>query len=89
MHGIHHSIVRRETDSNWGTVFSCWDRLHRTLRVDVPQAAIEIGVAPYRDESELTLTRLWTMPFRRQQPWRLPSGEVPTREPRPVKVLER
>jgi sterol desaturase/sphingolipid hydroxylase (fatty acid hydroxylase superfamily) len=79
MHGIHHSIVRRETDSNWGTIFSWWDRLHRTLQVDVPQEQIEIGVAPYRDESELTVGRLWTMPFRVQREWRLPSGEVPVR----------
>ena len=79
MHGIHHSIVRRETDSNWGTIFSWWDRLHQTWRVDVPQEQIEIGVAPYRDESELTVGRLWIMPFRAQREWRLPSGEVPVR----------
>ena len=79
MHGILHSIVRRETDSNWGTIFSWWDRLHRTLQVDVPQEQIEIGVAPYRDESELTVGRLWIMPFRAQREWRLPSGEVPVR----------
>jgi sterol desaturase/sphingolipid hydroxylase (fatty acid hydroxylase superfamily) len=79
MHGIHHSIVRRETDSNWGTIFSWWDRVHRTLRIDVPQDQIEIGVAPYRDEGELTVTRLWIMPFQEQREWRLPSGEVPVR----------
>src|SRR5205814_832405 len=27
MHGIHHSIVERETNSNWSTIFSWWDRL--------------------------------------------------------------
>ena len=79
MHGIHHSIVRDETDSNWGTIFSWWDRLHRTLQIDVPQEQIEIGVAPYRDERELTVARLWAMPFRAQREWRLPSGEVPVR----------
>src|SRR6476646_8496959 len=25
MHGIHHSIVERETNSNWGTIFCWWD----------------------------------------------------------------
>jgi sterol desaturase/sphingolipid hydroxylase (fatty acid hydroxylase superfamily) len=88
MHGIHHSIVRCETDSNWGTIFSWWDRMHRTLRVDLRQDEIEIGVAPYRDEQELTLTHLWTMPFRAQREWRLPDGEVPVREPRPTKTLQ-
>jgi sterol desaturase/sphingolipid hydroxylase (fatty acid hydroxylase superfamily) len=88
MHGIHHSIVRRETDSNWGTIFSFWDRVHRTLRVDLAQDEIEIGVASYRDERELTVERLWTMPFRSQREWRLPDGQVPDREPRPIDTLQ-
>lgn len=88
MHGIHHSIVQRETNSNWGTIFSCWDRVHRSLRVDLAQEEIEIGVASYRDERELTLARLWIMPFGQQRPWRLPDGTIPEREPRPVRQLQ-
>ena len=88
MHGIHHSIVRRETDSNWGTIFSFWDRLHRTLRIDIAQDEIEIGVAGYRDEKDLTLVRLWRMPFGQQRAWRLPDGKVPEREPRPTRELQ-
>jgi sterol desaturase/sphingolipid hydroxylase (fatty acid hydroxylase superfamily) len=79
MHGIHHSIVQRETNSNWGTIFCWWDKLHRTLRRDVPQDEITIGVAAYRDEKELTLGQLLVLPFRGQRPWRLPSGEEPDR----------
>ncbi|MBW3638222.1 MAG: sterol desaturase family protein [Armatimonadetes bacterium] len=44
MHGVHHSIVQRETDSNWGTIFSWWDKLHHSLHIDIPQDAITIGV---------------------------------------------
>ncbi len=79
MHGIHHSIVQRETNSNWGTIFCWWDILHRTLRRDIPQDAITVGVASYRDESELTLAKLFALPFRAQRPWRLPDGQVPER----------
>jgi sterol desaturase/sphingolipid hydroxylase (fatty acid hydroxylase superfamily) len=79
MHGIHHSIVERETNSNWGTVFCWWDKLHRTLRRDIAQDAITIGVAAYRDEHELTLGKLLALPFRKQRQWRLPNGEVPER----------
>ena len=79
MHGIHHSIVQRETNSNWGTVFCWWDSLHRTLRRDITQDAITIGVAAYRDETELTLGKLFVLPFRAQRAWRLPDGEVPDR----------
>jgi len=87
LHGIHHSIVRSETDSNWGTIFSFWDRLHRTLRRDVPQASLTIGVPAYRDVAELSVLRLWAMPFGRQRPWRLPSGEVPGRAPSTARRL--
>ncbi len=30
MHRLHHSIFQKETDSNYGTIFSFWDRLFRT-----------------------------------------------------------
>ena len=83
MHGIHHSIVQRETNSNWGTIFCWWDKLHRTLRRDIPQNEITIGVAAYRDEKELTLAQLLVLPFRKQRKWRLPNGLEPDRQPRP------
>jgi sterol desaturase/sphingolipid hydroxylase (fatty acid hydroxylase superfamily) len=87
MHGIHHSIVQRETNSNWGTILCWWDKLHRTLRRDIPQNAITIGVAAYRDEHELTLGKLFTLPFGRQREWRLPTGETPERDPQPADGL--
>src|SRR5437588_2548344 len=87
MHGIHHSIVQRETNSNWGTIFCWWDKLHRTLRRDVSQDAITIGVAAYREEHELTVGKLLALPFRKQRPWRLPNGEPPDPPSRPADRL--
>jgi sterol desaturase/sphingolipid hydroxylase (fatty acid hydroxylase superfamily) len=87
MHGIHHSIVQRETNSNWGTIFCWWDKLHRTLRRDIPQNEITVGVAAYRDEHELTVGKLMALPFREQRPWRLPNGEQPDRPPQPADQL--
>src|SRR5436190_18754009 len=87
MHGIHHSIVQRETNSNWGTVCCWWDKLHRTLRRDIPQNEIILGVAAYREEHELTLGKLLALPFRQQREWRLPTGEIPERGPRPADRL--
>ena len=63
MHGIHHSVLARETDSNWGTIFSVPDYLHRTARLDVPQEAIDIGVPAMRDPGALGLARLMRMPL--------------------------
>ncbi len=88
MHGIHHSIVERETDSNWGTIFCWWDKIHRSLRRDIPQAEITIGVAAFRDEKELTVGKLLTLPFKGQRPWKLPNGEVPERQPQPASEVQ-
>jgi sterol desaturase/sphingolipid hydroxylase (fatty acid hydroxylase superfamily) len=87
MHGIHHSIVERETNSNWGTVFVWWDWIHGTLRRDIPQAAITIGVPAYRDEKELTIGQLLVLPFRNQRPWQFPNGEIPDRPAQPTDEL--
>lgn len=70
MHGIHHSIVRRETNSNFSNMLVVWDRLHATLRLNVRQDEITIGVPSYRDAGELTFAKLLAMPFRGQRtPW--------------------
>lgn len=80
MHGIHHSIVREETDSNFSTIFSFWDRIHRSLKLHIPQDAITIGVASYRYPQENTFLTILAIPFKKQRPWELPDGTVPKRE---------
>lgn len=78
LHGIHHSIVREEQDSNWSSGLTLWDRLHGTLRANVPQGEIEIGVPDYRAPEDVTFPRLMEMPFREEGPTgRLPDGTVP------------
>ncbi|QCR24157.1 sterol desaturase family protein [Pontibacter sp. SGAir0037] len=80
MHGIHHSIVAQETNSNFSVVLSCWDKLHNTLRLNVPQDAVTIGVPAYRNPQEQTLLKLLALPFGKQHGWQLPDGSVPERE---------
>ena len=63
MHGIHHSAVQDETDSNWSSGLAVWDHLHRTFRLDVPQATIAIGVPAYRDPAELGIAASLALPF--------------------------
>lgn len=75
MHGIHHSTVRRETDSNLSSGLSVWDRLHGTLRLNVPQDAVEIGVPAYRAPADVGLVEMLKLPFVAQRPaWLLPDG---------------
>jgi len=91
MHGIHHSIVPDETDSNWSSGLALWDWLHGTVRLNVPQDAIEIGVAVYRSPEDVTLPAILGMPFVEQPlTLRLPGGEVPHRDvlPGPISRLQ-
>jgi sterol desaturase/sphingolipid hydroxylase (fatty acid hydroxylase superfamily) len=70
MHGIHHSMKKRETDSNFSIIFSFWDRLHKTLRLNVPQDEIITGVPIYPDENELTIGKLLKLPFTQIRKWK-------------------
>jgi len=63
MHGIHHSTRVEETNTNFSSLLSWWDRLHRSLRLDVPQPTITIGVAGFLDPADVTLERSLTFPF--------------------------
>jgi sterol desaturase/sphingolipid hydroxylase (fatty acid hydroxylase superfamily) len=66
MHRVHHSVVRRETDSNFGFNLPWWDWLFGTYRVE-PAAghdAMTVGLPIFRDRGELRVDRLLTQPFR-------------------------
>lgn len=81
MHGIHHSNFLNETDSNWSSIFTIWDYLHRTLLLNVPHDEIEIGVPAYRKEDEVSFLKLQVNPFRRQRDdWRESTGHPAIRE---------
>lgn len=74
MHGIHHSDRLEETNSNWSSLLSVWDVLHRTLRLDVPQERVVIGVPAYEDPREVTIGKMLLLPFRPQR------NDWPTRD---------
>ncbi len=67
MHGIHHSVVPGETDANWSSGLTLWDWLHGTLKLNVPQDEVTIGVPEYRRPEDVTVPRLLAMPFGRQR----------------------
>lgn len=63
MHGIHHSREADEMNSNWSSGLSVWDRLHGTLRLDVAQDTITIGVPALGDAEDVTLPKMLAAPF--------------------------
>jgi sterol desaturase/sphingolipid hydroxylase (fatty acid hydroxylase superfamily) len=75
MHGVHHSNIAEETNSNWSSGLTVWDWLHGTLRLNIPQEAIGIGVPAYNDAKAVALPALVVMPFQEQPNyWRFPDG---------------
>ncbi|HEX9671051.1 MAG TPA: sterol desaturase family protein [Thermoanaerobaculia bacterium] len=78
MHGIHHSQVEAEASSNYSVVLGIWDRLHRTLRLNVPQRLLTIGVPAYAAPADNRILAALAHPFRRQRDyWRRPGGAAP------------
>lgn len=66
MYRVHHSIVRRETNSNFGFNLSWWDRIFGTYRTQ-PSAGYDgmiIGIEQFREPRELRLDHMLTQPFR-------------------------
>ena len=65
MHRIHHSVVILERNTNYGTIFSLWDRIFGTLLKEVDQKKIVTGLGAYRDPEALLIHHLFLMPFGR------------------------
>lgn len=65
MHGIHHSVIEDEMNSNWSSGLTVWDFLHKTFRNDIPQDEIVIGINEF-DKEEVTLPKMLIEPFKNQ-----------------------
>jgi Sterol desaturase len=66
MHRVHHSVLRRETNSNFGFNLPWWDRIFGTYRAQ-PQAGhadMVIGIEQFRELSDIRFDRMWLVPFR-------------------------
>jgi hypothetical protein len=73
--------VANENYSNFSVVFRWWDFLHKTLRLNIPQQEITIGVPAYLQPQDNRLDRLLLLPFRQQRYyWRDAQGERPLRQ---------
>lgn len=67
MHRVHHSVLREETDSNYGFFLPVWDRLFGTYR-DQPRkghAQMQIGLSEFTTNESVPLMKLLVQPFRK------------------------
>ena len=69
MHAVHHSAARTETDANFATLFSLWDRWFATYREAPARGYPEmtIGIEGFRTPRDLDLDQLLVQPFRRER----------------------
>jgi len=65
MHKVHHSRLRRETDSNYSTLLSLWDRLFGSYRMRADCRTIELGLAEFDDDRYQTIAGMLRTPFER------------------------
>lgn len=63
MHKVHHSRIQPETDSNFSSVFSVWDRIFRSYRERENYAAIQLGLDSFDGEEKQTIPGLLKTPF--------------------------
>lgn len=63
LHRRHHSIVREEMNSNYGTIFSIWDRALGTLTPSEESDQFPMGLRP--DQKELGPFEALFWPFKR------------------------
>ncbi len=68
MHKVHHSRLQPETDSNYTSLFSFWDRLFGTFRLRDDPRAIRFGLDGMYRPCDQSLAGMVKMPFVDAQP---------------------
>jgi sterol desaturase/sphingolipid hydroxylase (fatty acid hydroxylase superfamily) len=65
MHKLHHSRAKHETNSNYGNIFSLFDRLFQTFRPSEHGVNVVYGLADLDDLPKQSTRALLALPFRR------------------------
>ena len=73
MHKVHHHYMLPYTDSNFGNIFSIWDRLFGTFMY-MPSDEIVYGIDTYFDDQQTnSIGELWKIPFSRNFRFKKPT----------------
>jgi sterol desaturase/sphingolipid hydroxylase (fatty acid hydroxylase superfamily) len=65
MHKVHHSNWQPETDSNYSSLFSIWDRIFGTFRLRDDPGTLRFGLDEFAAPEHQTLKGLLTTPARK------------------------
>ncbi len=74
MHKVHHSRWQPETDSNYSSLFSFWDRLFGSFRMRENPHTLQLGLDEFNRPEDHTLTGLLATPLKQVQ---RATGEAP------------
>jgi sterol desaturase/sphingolipid hydroxylase (fatty acid hydroxylase superfamily) len=76
MHKVHHSRWQPETDSNYSSLFSFWDRLFRSFRLRDDPRTLRFGLDEFNRPEAHTLRGLLATPLKQVQ---RATGEPPAK----------
>jgi sterol desaturase/sphingolipid hydroxylase (fatty acid hydroxylase superfamily) len=76
MHKVHHSRWQPETDSNYSSLFSFWDRLFRSFRLRDDPRTLRFGLDEFNRPEDHTLRGLLATPLKQVQ---RATGEPPAK----------
>lgn len=65
MHRVHHSRWQPETDSNYSSLFSFWDRLAKTFRLNPNPESISLGLDEFDSEEDQTVKGMFKTPVKK------------------------
>ena len=65
LHRIHHSIIERETNTNYGFSVIWWDKIFKSY-TDVPEGQLTLGLNEYQTDEPSGLIWSLTAPFKRK-----------------------
>jgi sterol desaturase/sphingolipid hydroxylase (fatty acid hydroxylase superfamily) len=62
-HQLHHSVLVRHWDRNFGLFLACWDKMAGTFVRSEPPGVLRLGLPPQHDGSYDTLLKLYVTPI--------------------------
>lgn len=68
MHKVHHSRWQPETDSNYSSFLSIWDRIFRSFRLNRKPESIRIGLDEFDAPEQQTFSALLKTPLAKRKP---------------------
>jgi len=86
MHRVHHSVIERETNSNYSFFLTIWDRMFRTYTAQPEKGhdGMTVGLSEYQDSKPANLIWSLLVPFKPNKDSPTKTGGNSTKERRPV-----